>query len=283
MNLLVLPYPVIDPIALELGPVSVRWYGLAYMAGLLLGWFYIRRLLLDKSLWRGNPAFSADLADDLLIWTTVGVVVGGRLGHVLLYSPTYFLNHPLDIFAVWQGGMSFHGGLLGCGLAFYLFGKRHKIPVFSVMDVASAAVPIGLFFGRIANFINAEIVGKVSNVPWAMVFPGAGPYPRHPTQLYEAILEGLVLFFIIRYFTHTRISLSRPGETVGVFLMGYGIARILAEFTKDTNHGHLLKTGFLTPGMAFCVPMVLLGVYFYRKANAGISKGGPTKETASVK
>ncbi|MCB1548622.1 MAG: prolipoprotein diacylglyceryl transferase, partial [Hyphomicrobiaceae bacterium] len=184
---LVIPYPAIDPIALQLGPISVKWYGIAYLAGLVLGWLYIKQLLRTERLWpSGKPALEADDIDDLLLWMTLGVVVGGRLGNVLLYHPGYYLKNPLEIFALWHGGMSFHGGLIGSVLAIWLFARRRKVATLTVGDLCAAAVPIGIFFGRIANFINAEIVGRPSNVPWAMVFPGAGPVPRHPSQLYEA-------------------------------------------------------------------------------------------------
>ena len=263
MNVLVLPFPEIGPIALEIGPLSIRWYGLAYMAGLLLGWMYIRSLLKNERLWSPKPAFDVDLVDDLLIWTTLGVVIGGRVGFFLFYEPTVLLKDPSQFFYIWNGGMAFHGGLLGTGLAFYLFARRNKISFFSVMDVAAAAVPIGLFFGRMANFINAEIVGKVTNVPWAMVFPGAGPEPRHPTQLYEAALEGIVLFLVLRYFTHSRLSLTRPGETVGIFLIGYGLARIFAEIFKEHDHEQFFTVEPISAGMVYSLPMVLLGIYFY--------------------
>lgn len=266
MNLFVLPFPAFDPIALELGPVSLRWYGLAYMSGLLIGWYYIRKLLSDKHLWNGKPPFSPDLADDLLIWTTLGVVIGGRLGFIFLYEPSFFIQHPMEVFAVWHGGMAFHGGLMGSIFAIYLFARRHNVPFFSLTDIAAAAVPIGLFFGRLANFINAEIVGKVSNVPWAMVFPNAGAAPRHPTQLYEAGLEGIVLFLILRFFTHKRLALNSPGMTGSIFLMGYGTARILVEFFKEHDHAQFFTFGPISTGMVYSLPMILLGMYLYKWA-----------------
>ncbi len=266
MSFFVIPYPVLDPIALEIGPISVRWYGLAYAAGLLLGWYYVRKLLNNKALWKNGPPMKAELTDDLLIWTTLGVVIGGRLGFVLFYEPSHFIRNPLDIFAVWHGGMAFHGGLLGCALAIYLFAKRYGAPNLSVYDLTAAATPIGLFFGRIANFINAEIVGRVSDVPWAMVFPGAGPEPRHPSQLYEAFLEGILLFFVLRYFTHKRDALSSPGLTTGIFLIGYGIARIFVENFKQWDPEQFFTIWPITTGMVYSLPMVLLGLYFIRIA-----------------
>ena len=214
MDLLVIPYPVIDPVALQLGPVSIRWYGLAYMAGILLGWLYGRYLVSRPALWGGKSPMTVTQADDFLLWITLGIVVGGRLGFVLFYEPSYFWQNPSEIPAVWNGGMSFHGGLLGVVLAVYVFSRVKHINPLSLGDVASAATPFGLFFGRIANFINAEVVGRVSDVPWAMVFPGAGDLPRHPSQLYEAALEGIVLFIILRIATHRYLALTRPGHGV---------------------------------------------------------------------
>src|SRR5262249_16613867 len=189
MDILVIPYPVIDPVALEIGPVSIRWYGLAYTAGILCGWLYGRYLISRDWLWGGKSPMTVAQGDDFLLWITLGIVVGGRLGFVLFYEPSFFWNNPSEIPAVWNGGMSFHGGLLGVVLAVYFFSRVKRINPLSLGDVASAATPFGLFFGRLANFINAEVIGRVTDVPWAMVFPGAGDLPRHPSQLYEAFLE----------------------------------------------------------------------------------------------
>ncbi len=265
-GLFVLPYPVINPIAVEVGSVAIRWYGIAYMAGLLLGWFYIRKLLGDSELWTNKPPMVPELADDLVLWATIGVVAGGRLGFVLFYEPSFYLANPLKIFAVWEGGMAFHGGLIGTGLAIYLFARRHKISFLPVFDLAAAAVPIGLFFGRIANFINAELWGRVSDVPWAMVFPGAGPLPRHPSQLYEAALEGIVLFAVLRFFTHNRKALARPGKVAGIFLAGYGLARIVSEVFREYDPAHVFAAGPFTAGIVYSIPMVLLGAYFIYRA-----------------
>jgi len=278
-SVFVIPYVTPHPIAFEIGPLSVRWYGLAYMAGLLLGWLYIKQLLKNQRLWDGPPQLSSDHADSMLLWATIGVVIGGRLGFVLFYEPSYFLQHPEEVLAIWHGGMAFHGGLVGTGVAMWLFARLNRVAFLTVTDVVSAAVPIGLFFGRIANFINAEVVGRVTNVPWAMVFPGAGPDPRHPSQLYEATLEGIVLFLIIRYFTHNRRSLRWPGYTTGLFLTGYGIARVICEFFREYDPSQFFSPApYVTTGMIYSVPMVLLGLYFlfvsrYRAESAAITKG----------
>ncbi len=263
-----IPFIAPDPVAFEIVGWPVRWYGLAYMAGLLLGWLYIRQLVARSALWGGPAPIDSEAADNLLLWATLGVVVGGRLGFVLFYEPAYYLANPEQILALWRGGMSFHGGLIGTGLALFIFARRNGAPFLSLADIATAAVPIGLFFGRLANFINAELVGRVSDVPWAMVFPGAGPLPRHPSQLYEAALEGLLLFFVIRYFTHVRHALRRPGFTSGIFLMG-GLARSFAELFRAPDPDHLFTLGpWLTPGIAYSLPMIAFGAYLVWRSRA---------------
>ena len=274
--MLALPYPEFDPVALSIFSLEIKWYGLAYMAGLLLGWLYIRRLVSTPALWPfGRPPFGADKVDDLLLFMTVGVVVGGRLGFVFLYEPQYYLANPLEIPAVWKGGMAFHGALLGCGLAIVLFAWRNRVSARSAMDVCAAAVPLGLIFGRIANFINGELFGRPTDMPWGMVFPAAKleypaiePTPRHPSQLYEAALEGLVLFLVIRVLTHSKGALQSPGLATGVFLIGYGCARSFSELFRQFDPGHAFSVYGLTPGIVYSVPMILLGIWFVRSAGA---------------
>jgi phosphatidylglycerol:prolipoprotein diacylglycerol transferase len=269
MGLLAIPFPAIDPVALRLGPLEVKWYGLAYMAGLLLGWLYIKHLLREDRLWPGvHRPFGPERADDLLLYMTVGVLVGGRLGNVLFYEPAYYLRNPLEIPAVWKGGMAFHGGLIGSIIATILFARRISANVWSVMDACAAATPIGLFFGRLANFINAELWGRPSTAPWAMVFPGpgAGPMPRHPSQLYEAFFEGAVLFAVLWWLTHHRLALRRPGVIAGAFLIGYGLARSFCEFFREPDVGHILTFGPFTAGMFYSLPMILAGVLIVRGA-----------------
>ena len=267
MGLLAIPFPAIDPVALRLGPLEVKWYGLAYMAGLLLGWLYIKHLLREDRLWPGaHRPFGPERADDLLLYMTIGVLVGGRLGNVLFYEPAYYLRNPLEIPAVWKGGMAFHGGLIGSMIATILFARRIGANVWSVMDACAAATPIGLFFGRLANFINAELWGRPSTAPWAMVFPGAGPMPRHPSQLYEAFFEGAVLFAVLWWLTHHRLALRRPGVIAGAFLIGYGLARSFCEFFREPDVGHILTFGPVTAGMFYSLPMILAGVLIVRGA-----------------
>jgi phosphatidylglycerol:prolipoprotein diacylglycerol transferase len=259
-------YPVIDPVAFSLGPITVRWYGLAYMAGLLLGWLFIRHLLRHGRLWGGAPPMSPDQSDNMLLWTTLGVVAGGRLGFVLLYEPGYFLSHPADILKVWNGGMAFHGGLLGVGVALLLFARAMKMNPLSAFDLAAAAVPFGLFFGRIANFINAEVYGRVTDVPWAMVFPGAGPEPRHPSQIYEAFLEGIVIFAVLCLLIYRYKALTRPGLVVGAFLALYGLFRIVSEMFREADSLWFWPGAPVPAGMFYSLPMILLGLFFLRGA-----------------
>ncbi|MFV0294833.1 MAG: prolipoprotein diacylglyceryl transferase [Hyphomicrobiaceae bacterium] len=258
---LTIPYPAIDPVAIHLGPVAIKWYGLAYVAGLLLGWLYIKRLVANRPLWKdAKPPMNPDEVDDLFLWVALGVVIGGRLGHVLLYEPGYYLPHPFEILMIWKGGMAFHGGMIGTIIAMWLFARRRGAPALSVMDAVSAAVPIGLFFGRIANFINAEVIGRPSDVPWAMPMPGAGPEPRHPSQLYEATLEGLAVFLILRWLITRHHALAKPGLIGACFLTGYAGFRIICEFFKKDEYPSILSTYFLTPGIAYSLPMFLFGV-----------------------
>ncbi len=264
-----LPFPQIDPVALQLGPVSVRWYGLAYMTGLLLGWIAIKRLLTNQRLWDGPAPMDAEDADDLLLWMTFGIVIGGRLGFVFLYEPSYFLQNPLDILAVWQGGMAFHGALIGVSVAIILFAHFRNMHYLTVADLVSAVTPIGLIFGRIANFINAEVVGRVSDVPWAVVFPPpeGGAEPRHPSQLYESFLEGLVLYLILRYCTHSMRALRWPGFVTGVFLIGYAVARIGVEFFREYDPTQFFTFGpYLTSGMVYSIPMIIVGAWILKSA-----------------
>ena len=268
-------FPSIDPVAIALGPISIKWYGLAYLVGLLIGWAYIRKLLSTPRIWaRGQAPMSLAQVDDLLLYMTVGVVLGGRLGYIFLYEPqTYFAN-PHKIIAVWEGGMSFHGALVGCALACYLFGRSAKVSGLTATDLVTSSVPMGLVFGRLANFINAELWGRPTDVSWAVTFCNerikamygglcpAGDVPRHPSQLYEAALEGVVLFLVIRVLTHRFGALSRPGLVSGVFLIGYGLARSAAEAYREPH----FMAGPFTAGQLYSIPMILLGCYLVWQA-----------------
>lgn len=253
--MLAIAFPMIDPVLVEIGPVAIRWYALAYIVGLVLGWRYMIWLARQP----GSLIKDKD-ADDFLVWATFGVILGGRLGYVFFYKPEYFLWNPTDIFKTWQGGMSFHGGFLGVLIATVLFTRLRKIRFWAFIDLAAVVTPIGLFFGRIANFINGELWGRVSDVPWAMVFPYGGPDPRHPSQLYEAALEGLVLLIVLHLAWRRKSWRDTPGVISGVFLVGYGLARSVVELFRepDAHLGFLL--GGTTMGQWLSVPMVLAGL-----------------------
>lgn len=258
MPLLALPFPAFDPVLISIGPFAVRWYALAYIAGILLGWLYARALVRAPRLWNGSAPLSRADLDDFILWVTLGIILGGRIGYVLFYNPAYFAAHPLDALQLWKGGMSFHGGFIGCVLAVVLFALHRNIPILTLGDLTCAAAPIGLLFGRIANFINAELWGRTTEVPWGIVFPGAGPLPRHPSQLYEAALEGAVLFVILALMVRAG-ALRRPGLLTGTFAVAYGIARCFAELFREPDAQLGFLWGGLTMGMLLSVPMIVAG------------------------
>ncbi len=271
---LALTFPIIDPIIFEIGPLAVRWYGLAYVVGILLGWYYARKLVSTPRLWRNDkPAFGIVDLDDFLVWAAIGIVLGGRFGYILFYDLARYLDNPIDILKIWTGGMSFHGGALGLMLAVILFARARKIAVFSFLDVIAAASTFGLFFGRIANFINSELWGRVTDVPWAFVFPNGGPEPRHPSQLYEAALEGVVLFVILTAMIYAGRKLKKPGYIAGAWLFGYGVARIIVEFYRmpDAHIGYLAG-GWMTMGMVLSLPMLALGLWAMMRKPADSSQ-----------
>jgi len=280
MPLYVLPFPAIDPIALQFGPLAVRWYALAYIAGILIGWWYLRRLVETPRLWGALDRPTVAELDDFVLWATLGIVLGGRIGYVLFYNLAHYLEHPLEVAMLWKGGMAFHGGLLGSIVAMLLFARGRGFSFLTLFDLFAAAAPIGLFFGRLANFINAELWGRATDVPWAMVFPFAGPDPRHPSQLYEAALEGVVLYAVIGHLVHRTDTLKAPGALAGVFAMGYGLARFVVEFFRepDVQVGYLL--GGITMGQILSLPMILGGLVLFlwarrRAAHRAAERGSP--------
>jgi phosphatidylglycerol:prolipoprotein diacylglycerol transferase len=256
MPLFAIPFPAIDPVAIAFGPFVVRWYALAYIAGLLMGWRYCL-ILADR------PPRLVDRRDidDFLVWATLGVVLGGRIGYVLFYQPSYYLQHPIEALYLWHGGMSFHGGALGVTIAILLFTRVRRLPVLAFSDIIGEAIPIGLFFGRIANFINGELFGRETDVSWAMVFPNGGPVPRHPSQLYEAVCEGLLLFLLLLLAEH-RGARRRPGIVTGLFLIGYAMARMSGELFRQPD----AQLGFLvfgtTMGQLLSIPVLIAGILF---------------------
>ena len=287
-----LPFPDIDPVlvTIPLGgfELAIRWYALAYIAGLLIGWRYVAALCRRPGLWGGSPPMRPEQADDLLTWMILGVIIGGRIGYVLFYQPAHFADNPGEILAVWRGGMSFHGGFLGVVAGVAGFAWRGGLPVLRLGDAVAAAAPIGIFFGRIANFINAELWGRPTAMPWGVLFPGdasvcppewPGPCARHPSQLYEAALEGVVLFLLLAWAIR-RGALARPGRVIGLFLAGYGLARFVVEFFREPDGqfvtpgnpaGHVLALGEwgLSMGQLLSLPMLVLGLVILVRGGAG--------------
>jgi len=271
----------LSPVALSLGFLQIRWYSLAYIAGILAGWWYILKLIAQP----GAP-MARRHADDFVFWATIGVLLGGRLGYVLFYNFGTYAHHPLDILKLWEGGMSFHGGALGVTIAILLFCRKNGLSILRFADYLSVVAPIGLFFGRIANFVNGELWGKVTDVPWAIVFPGdAGPYPRHPSELYEAGLEGLLLFAILSLmFWRSKTARYLHGLLTGVFLTGYGAFRFFVEFFREPDQ-QFAGTFFATTlhmGQLLDLPMLIFGIYLIATARGRRVRVEPFAGSASV-
>jgi phosphatidylglycerol---prolipoprotein diacylglyceryl transferase len=260
MPFLAIAFPVFDPIAVSIGPIAIRWYALAYIGGIVLGWIYARALLKSTKLWGGPAPITPLQMDDFILWVTLGIILGGRTGYVLFYNLPFFIQHPAEIFELWKGGMSFHGGFLGCVAAVMLFARKNQLPILSLGDITTAVGPIGLLLGRLANFINSELWGRHADpsLPWAMVFPNGGPLPRHPSQLYEAGLEGIVLFTVLAVMIRFG-ALKRPGLILGSFIAFYALARITGEFFREPDPQLGFLWGGLTMGMLLSVPMVIAG------------------------
>lgn len=252
----------LNPIALDLGLLQVHWYSLAYIAGILLGWYYLTRLIAQP-----NAPLARRHADDLVFYATLGILVGGRLAYVFFYQPE-ILVHPLDVFKLWQGGMSFHGGALGVSIAILYLARSNGLSWLRVHDYVACCVPFGLFFGRIANFVNGELWGRPTDVPWAIIFPGAPDgLPRHPSQLYEAGLEGIVLGLILAFFFWRTNARNQPGKLVGIFLLGYGISRFIIEFFREPDVQLGTLSWGLTMGQTLTVPMLIGGAYLVATAS----------------
>src|SRR5712672_3902128 len=259
MPLNVIPFPAIDPVLVNIGPVAIRWYALAYIVGILGGWLYARAIVRSQRPWGGPAPLTVTDYDDFVLWVTLGIILGGRLGYVLFYNPGYFAEHPAEIVQLWKGGMSFHGGFLGCVLAVVLFARRRGLPILSLADLTCAAGTIGIFLGRLANFINGELWGRPTDVPWAMVFPTGGPLPRHPSQLYEAVLEGLLLFVVLTALIRAG-ALKRPGFILGAFSFGYAVARSIGEHFREPDPQLGFLWGGLTMGTLLSLPLMLAGL-----------------------
>jgi phosphatidylglycerol:prolipoprotein diacylglycerol transferase len=259
MPISVIPFPEFDPVLIQIGPLAIRWYALAYIFGILTGWWYGRALIRNERHWGGPAPLTLGHFDDFILWVTLGIIVGGRTGYVLFYNLLHFVAHPLEIFEIWNGGMSFHGGFLGCVVAVMAFAALNKIPILSLGDIVCAVAPIGLLLGRLANFVNGELWGRVTDVPWAMIFPRGGSLPRHPSQLYEAGLEGLALLILLGLLVRAG-ALRRPGLILGVFAAAYAVARSFCELFREPD----VQLGFLwggaTMGMLLSIPLFIAGV-----------------------
>ncbi len=260
MPFLTIAFPAFDPIAIAIGPIAIRWYALGYIGGIVLGWMYARALIKRPNLWDGASPITLLAMDDFILWVTVGIILGGRTGYVLFYNLPFFIQYPAEIFELWKGGMSFHGGFLGCVAAVMLFCWKRNLPTLSLGDITCGVAPIGICLVRLTNFINGELWGRPadSSVPWAMVFPNGGPLPRHPSQLYEAGLEGIVLFTILALMIRFG-ALKRPGLILGSFIAIYGLARIVGEFFREPDPQLGFLWGGLTMGMLLSVPMIIAG------------------------
>jgi phosphatidylglycerol---prolipoprotein diacylglyceryl transferase len=268
-----LTFPNIDPVALSLGPFQIRWYALAYLAGFLLGWYYARRLIM-KDEGKGLRPTLLDI-DDYLPFAVLGVILGGRIGYILFYQAGHYLSHPLEILQVWNGGMSFHGGVLGVIISIIAYAKIKQIPVLRLGDLFAVCCTFGLFFGRMANFINGELFGRVTNVPWAMVFPDGGAEPRHPSQIYEALLEGVVLFLVLRFLINKESIRSKPGIVAGAFLIGYGLIRIFIEFFREPDWHLGFVVSSFSMGQILCLPMIAVGAGLIYLANKNARTNAP--------
>lgn len=271
--LLAIPYPNISPVFFEFGPLQFRWYGLMYLIGLTAAYFLIKKKVARKRL-----PLSKDQIYDMIVWAALGVFIGGRLGYTLFYNFSYYVQHPLKIIAVWEGGMSFHGGLLGTIVSLIWFSKRQGIPIYTIADLAAAVTPIGLGFGRLGNFINGELYGRPTDVDWCMVFPAGGPACRHPSQLYEAGLEGLLLFTILWLIGR---KTTPPGTIFWSFTTGYGLCRLLVELFREPDAHIGLLFGSLSMGQILSLPMVIAGVFmlslgYHRQTLGSAARNGQT-------
>src|SRR5579871_2580957 len=259
MPITVIPFPEIDPVLISIGPFAIRWYALAYIFGIIMGWVYGRAIIRNERNWGGPAPLTLLDFDDFILWLTLGIILGGRTGYVLFYNLPHFVEHPQEIFQVWNGGMSFHGGFLGCVVAVMTFATLRKIPILSLGDITCAVAPIGLLLGRLANFVNGELWGRIADVPWAMIFPRGGPLPRHPSQLYEAGLEGLVLLIVLGLLVRAG-ALRRPGLILGAFAAFYAIVRSFCELFREPDP----QLGFLwngmTMGMLLSIPLFIAGI-----------------------
>jgi phosphatidylglycerol---prolipoprotein diacylglyceryl transferase len=266
----------LSPIALDLGFFKLRWYSLAYIAGILVGWWYLLRLIAQP----GAPMAKRH-ADDFVFYLTLGVILGGRLGYILFYKPE-MITDPISMLKLWEGGMSLHGGFLGVIIGLWLFCRKNSLNMLRVCDVVAVATPFGLFFGRLANFVNGELWGRPTDLPWGIIFPGAGPEPRHPSQLYEAGIEGIFMFIVLWIMFWKTDARYQPGKLVGTGLIIYGIGRTVVELVRQPDAGLEHLSWGLTMGQTLSIPMVLVGVYLVLTAKKRRIRVEPIAGSASV-
>jgi len=267
----------LDPIALDLGFFQLRWYSLAYLAGIIVGWWYLLKLI-DRP---GAP-LARRHADDMVFYATLGILLGGRLGYVLFYRPEFYLENPAEIVQLWDGGMSFHGGVIGVSLGILWMARKHGLSWLRIHDYVACCVPFGLFFGRLANFVNGELWGRAADVPWAIIFPTGGEVARHPSQLYEALLEGPILFAILWFLFWKTDARYQPGKLVGTFILGYGLARFAVEFVRQPDAGLENLSWGLSMGQTLSTPMILGGLYLIATAKGRRQRVEPIAGQESV-
>ena len=262
-----------NPVFIDFGIIQISWYSIAYVLGIILGWVYIKKILISTTKKSSSHSVSVEIFDDIIVYMVLGILIGGRLGYAIIYNFEYFLKNFIEIFMIWRGGMSFHGGLVGVIVAIFIFSKKNKINFFEIGDLVSCAAPIGIFFGRIANFINGELYGKVSELPWSFIFPNGGDASRHPSQLYEAILEGIILFLIINFFAIKRKAIFNKGFISSLFLIYYSILRIIGEIFRepDQHLGYIFN--FVSMGTLLSIIMLVMGllIYLFIKNNEKIN------------
>jgi phosphatidylglycerol---prolipoprotein diacylglyceryl transferase len=262
MDFAVIPFPDIDPVIFRIGPFAVHWYALAYIAGILFAMWYMKRLVSTHRIWEGTqPAATPEQIDNMFLWSFAGVVLGGRIGYLLFYGWEQVLADPLYIFRTWEGGMSFHGGFFGVILMAFIYARRQGLRLDRLLDLGAASTAVGLGLGRLANFINGELFGRVTDLPWGVVFPHGGSEPRHPTQLYEFVLEGVLIFVVINWAIYRFKILARPGLAAGLYSLIYGLSRLLVETVREPDEQLGYFGQYFTMGMFLSLPMLAIGIW----------------------
>lgn len=256
-------FPQIDPVAFSLGPFSIHWYAISYVVGIALGWIYLRYFVRTHTL----AHIHSKTIDDLITWAIIGILLGGRLGYILFYNPLYYWENPLTIFMTWQGGMSFHGGVLGVILAFWVYSKKKSVSFLTLLDLGALAAPLGIFLGRMANFINGELYGRITDVSWAILFPHGGYLPRHPSQIYEAFGEGFILLILLNLLAWKSSLIHKPGKLAGIAMISYAIMRSFLEIFREPDAASGYYWKYFTKGQLLSIPLLLIGLYLLLRKN----------------